>query len=286
MKKYISLASLVVIISLGLFSQASAQTPFAPNSYAEAYIDSFDNHLITGWAYDNDQPVTITVVLENLRQPNDLVTVQASPNTQRADVGTYLSNKYRIGGILVNLGFSIDLNNKLNLSGRYHIKSAMYNGKSFGTSSPMGYEIIGSGYASGVLVNHKGTVYLIMGNQRIPFSNAEAFLGLGYSFQNVIDGDVDKESLIQKPAINTSQQAHVSGSWVSNFKTIYYVSDGGLIGVPTFDVFLNNGGVPHYVVAANSFDLAILAARGTQPVMVNNDARVTFSGIGFYDIAQ
>lgn len=63
---------------------------------------------------------------------------------------------------------------------------------------------------------------------------------------------------------------HAVGSWVISNGTIYYVAANGLIPVPTWKIFLSNGGKSSKVVPANTADLNLPLL----PLMVSHDSRV------------
>lgn len=63
---------------------------------------------------------------------------------------------------------------------------------------------------------------------------------------------------------------HAVGTWVKQGQTVYYITSGGLIPIPTYKIFLNNGGKDSNVKTANSYDLS----RPMLPLMTERDARV------------
>ncbi len=64
--------------------------------------------------------------------------------------------------------------------------------------------------------------------------------------------------------------AHAVGSWVVNSGTVYFISNSGLIPVPTWKIFLANGGKSSLIKQANSADLNL----SLLPLMVAKDSRV------------
>jgi len=127
-------------------------------------------------------------------------------------------------------------------------------------------------YPSGSLVNDGGTIYLISGTIKIPFTNLQAFVGLGYSLRNVVKGNLQNYTLSTTYFITTSEAAHPWGSWLLYNRTIYYSHESGLIGVPTQEIFLQNGGNLKYVVRANKYDIANIYPN--TPLLDNNDSRI------------
>ena len=49
-----------------------------------------------------------------------------------------------------------------------------------------------------------------------------------------------------------------------------------MIGIPTWEVFLKNGGRPELIVQANSEDLQLIARQSSQFHLIAYDARVIF----------
>jgi len=129
-------------------------------------------------------------------------------------------------------------------------------------------------YPSGSLVNDNGTIYLISGAAKIPFTNYAAFKGLGYSLKNVVKGGLSNYTPVKSYAITTANMAHPWSSWLWYSGTIYYSHETGLIGVPSFDIFTKNGGNLKYIIKANKYDLAVLNASPNLPVLSYNDTRL------------
>ncbi len=116
--------------------------------------------------------------------------------------------------------------------------------------------VLGSStFANGTLVNDNGTIYILYRNTKAGFTNFSAFLGFGFE-----PGDITFASTANIPSgftISSSQQSHPWGSWVKNGNTVYFVHESGLIPVPSFDVFHNNGGQDRLVVPMNGFDFSL-----------------------------
>lgn len=126
-------------------------------------------------------------------------------------------------------------------------------------------------YPSSSLVNDSGTIYFISGTIKVPFTSWTAFTGLGYSLNNVSNGDLSSYILSSNYSINTSAAIHPWGQWLINNGTVYYSTQDGLIPVPSADVFMANGGQWNFVVKANKYDLA---ESSNLPVLTANDPRV------------
>jgi hypothetical protein len=128
-----------------------------------------------------------------------------------------------------------------------------------------------STYPSGSLVNDGGTIYFISGTTKVPFTNWQSFVGLGYSLNQVTNGDTSGYTASSSYMISTANAAHPWGSWVSHNGTVYYSTQSGLVGVPTPAIFTANGGQWKFVVPANQYDLNTIAPSST---LANNDSRV------------
>lgn len=130
-------------------------------------------------------------------------------------------------------------------------------------------------YPTGTLVNDSGTVYFISGTTKVPFTNWQAFIGLGYKAKNIVDGDLTNYSLASSYTINTANTTHPWGSWLIYKGTVYYSTQDGLIGVPSAQVFISNGGDWTYIVKANSYDIAALNTNPNLQLLAVNDSRIT-----------
>ena len=129
---------------------------------------------------------------------------------------------------------------------------------------------ISTALPSGTLVNDNGTIYLIAGRLKIPFASLQAFLGLGYSLANVNTADIS--GYTSGGILKSAVQAHPDGSWILSGKVVFYVASAGYIPVPTWEIFLNNGGQAKFIVRANKAD--ILDPRPILSPMASSDTRV------------
>ena len=126
-------------------------------------------------------------------------------------------------------------------------------------------------FPSNTLVLDHGTIYLIMGQNKIGFVSLKVFLGLGYNLRNVITGDTGFYNPQANGYLLSSPiQEHPWGSWIIYKKTVYYVTQEGLIPISSWNIFLQNGGQAKFIVKANKADLAL----PTLPMMQLNDSRV------------
>ena len=113
-----------------------------------------------------------------------------------------------------------------------------------------------SAYANGQLISEGQTVYIVYRNTKTAFASASAFLGLGFSFGNVLA--VGNSGLAASGhTVTTSYAAHPWGSWIKSGSTVYFVHQSGLIPVPDWNTFLNNGGQAGLIVQANIYDFRL-----------------------------
>lgn len=129
-------------------------------------------------------------------------------------------------------------------------------------------------YSSGTLVvDSSGTIYLISGGAKIPFSSMQAFSGLGYSLRNVVFGDASGYNMAQSYIMSSPTQEHPWGSWLLYGRTIYYSTQAGMVPVASWDVFINNGGQNKFILKANKADISVIK-NNTLSVMQLNDNRI------------
>lgn len=109
-------------------------------------------------------------------------------------------------------------------------------------------------YSSGQLISENGTIYIVYKNTKVGFANAKAFLGLGFKFSDVTAAGSSGLAVSER-VVTSASGAHPRGAWVLSGKTVYFVTPDGLIPVPTWDIFLSNGGQADFLVKANAADL-------------------------------
>lgn len=131
---------------------------------------------------------------------------------------------------------------------------------SYGRSGTTSVYLNGSGsvlgsstYNNGQLINENGTVYIVYKNTKTAFSSAAVFRGLGFSFDRVVNTGYTSLG-ISGYTITTANASHPWGAWVKSGTTVYFVHEFGLIPVPDYNTFINNGGQDNLVVQANSWD--------------------------------
>ena len=113
-----------------------------------------------------------------------------------------------------------------------------------------------STYKNGQLLKEGGTIYIVYRNSKTGFANFPAFSGFGFSLSNVLDaGYVSIPS--SGYVISTSNASHPWGSWIKSGNTVYFAHEQGLIPVPDWNTFLNNGGQANLIVNSNQYDFYV-----------------------------
>ncbi len=140
----------------------------------------------------------------------------------------------------------------------------------------LGGTVISYPYPTGSLVNDSGTIYFIDGTTKVPFTSWQAFVGLGYSLGNVVKGDLSAYGASVDYFITTANADHPWGSWLLYNGTVYYYTQQGLVPVPSWSIFLNNGGQSKFIVKANKYDLANLNNGSNLSALTASDARVAY----------
>lgn len=106
----------------------------------------------------------------------------------------------------------------------------------------------------GSLVNDRGTIYLVSQDGKFGFTSAQAFLGLGYKWKNVISGDTS--SIRNIDSISSASIVHPPGSLINQNGVIYYMSPYCVCKRPfsKAEDFLSWGFSWDQVVPANDYD--------------------------------
>lgn len=129
----------------------------------------------------------------------------------------------------------------------------------------------------GTLAQSGSTIYFLTGKDKvkIPFTSMAAFSGLGYALKNVKTMDVSDYKSSGSYYLSSPTEEHPWCSWMKwKDGTIYYSHTTGAIPVPSWDVFINNGGRADLIVPMNAADDAVWAANPNLPVMQLNDSRI------------
>ncbi len=130
---------------------------------------------------------------------------------------------------------------------------------------------------TGSLASDAGTVYFIMFRDKIkiPFTTPEAFLGLGYAWKNVQVTSLASYKRAEGYYLSSPTQEHPWGSWlVWRDGTVYYHHFSGMIPVPSWQIFLDNGGRQELIVPMNRADEQVWEKAPNLPVLVSSDERI------------
>ncbi|MDE2312183.1 MAG: hypothetical protein KGJ93_03830, partial [Patescibacteria group bacterium] len=154
---------------------------------------------------------------------------------------------------------SVRDNTGQSISATFYIQGLGYSAGSSGgsLSYPGSGGVLGaSTYPNGELISEYGTVYIVYKNTKTGFVSAAVFRGLGFSFSNV--SEVGNSGLADSGyTIRTANASHPWGSWIKSGQTVYFVHESGLIPVPDWSTFLNNGGQSNMIVSANHYDFTL-----------------------------
>lgn len=125
-----------------------------------------------------------------------------------------------------------------------------------GSGSLSGGVLGASTYKNGQLLREGNTIYLVYRNLKSGFASLSAFAGFGFKLSNVIN--VGSSGLNDSGfVVSASNASHPWGSWVKSGQTVYFVHETGLISVPDWNTFINNGGQGQLIVNANLKDFAL-----------------------------
>jgi|GEM_PF-3421885 len=117
------------------------------------------------------------------------------------------------------------------------------------------------------------TVYLINGRSKTPFATWQGFLDWGYSVKNLVKGDTSAYSLTGYIAEDVTS-GRLPGRWVNHKGTVYYTGGGGLVPVPSWEIFLANGGTAQALANATAKDINLIKNWNLLALMTFGDARV------------
>ena len=103
------------------------------------------------------------------------------------------------------------------------------------------------------------TVYMISDEGRkFGFASEEVFRALGFSFANLVSADLSNYQ--SGNVINNSAAPHPDGSLVVDLTgTVWFMSHGSRLGIPTWDEFIAHGFNSDSLVPANEFDSEVRA---------------------------
>ncbi len=129
----------------------------------------------------------------------------------------------------------------------------------------------------GTLAKSGSGIFFLTGKDKvkIPFTSMAAFTGLGYDLKNVKTMDVSSYKSSGSYYLSSATQEHPWCSWMKwKDNTIYYSHPSGAIPVPSWDVFINNGGRADLIVPMNAADDAVWAKNPNLPVLQLSDSRI------------
>jgi len=210
--------------------------------------------------YGQSQSVTVYSDNGNNYNNNYYVSTNSNARVASASISGNILNLYgqQSGSATINVCQSSYGNCGtlyVTVGGGYNGSGCTYNCGG-GLSYPGGSVMGASNYPSGELISEGPTIYMVYKNLKTPFANASAFLGLGFKFYNVTP--VGDSGLANSGyTVSSSHVQHPWGTWVKSGSTVYFVHESGLIPVPDWNTFLNNGGQSNFIVTANYYDLRL-----------------------------
>ncbi len=107
-------------------------------------------------------------------------------------------------------------------------------------------------WGNGVLFADNGVIYQVSAGKKYGFTSAEVFLGQGFKFEMVREGNLSK--LQEGQAINNSGAQHKEGTFLNSNGTIWMWDNGTAKAFPSEGVFYSHGGSYNQVVNANNND--------------------------------
>lgn len=108
-------------------------------------------------------------------------------------------------------------------------------------------------WGDGVLFADNSVIYQVSGGKKHGFTSAEVFLGQGFKFEMVRNGNLSK--LQEGTAINNASAKHLEGTLLNNNGSIVTWTEDGAFAFPSEAVFYSHGGTYNQVVTANSKDV-------------------------------
>ncbi len=107
-------------------------------------------------------------------------------------------------------------------------------------------------WGDGVLFADKAVIYQVSDGKKYGFTSAEVFLGQGFKFEMVKNGNLSK--LVEGKAISQAGAKHLNGTLLNSNGMIWTWEDSEAKAFPSEAVFFSHGGNYTQVVAANSND--------------------------------
>lgn len=135
----------------------------------------------------------------------------------------------------------------------------------------------GTTYPCGQLAKEGQGIFILTGKDKvkIPFTSMAAFNGLGYNLKNVKTANLSGYRAANGYFLSSATQEHPWCSWLKwRDGTVYYHHPSGMIPVPSWSVFLSNGGAESLILPMNKADEAVWSkAPNLQPLQAN-DSRI------------
>ena len=107
-------------------------------------------------------------------------------------------------------------------------------------------------WGDGVLFADNAVIYQVSDGKKFGFTSANVFLGQGFKFEMVRNGNLSR--LQEGQAINNSNSKHLDGTLLNSNGTIWTWADGVAKAFPSEAIFYSHGGNYNQVVPANSND--------------------------------
>lgn len=129
----------------------------------------------------------------------------------------------------------------------------------------------------GQLAKEGQGIFILTGKDKvkIPFTTMAAFNGLGYNLKNVQTMNLSGYRLATGYFLSSATQEHPWCSWLKwRDGTVYYHHPTGMIPVPSWSVFLSNGGAESLILPMNKADEAVWEKAKNLPPLQAKDSRI------------
>lgn len=107
-------------------------------------------------------------------------------------------------------------------------------------------------WGDGVLFADNGVIYQVSDGKKHGFTSAEVFLGQGFKFEMVVNGNLSR--INEGEAVDQASDKHLSGTLLNSDGMIWTWQKGEAKAFPSEAVFYSHGGNYSHVVQANSKD--------------------------------
>lgn len=260
--KYIRILIAVAVVSAAL-SSTVARTAYAAVSISNVAVHSIDD-------------TSVTITWESSVAGDSWVGYVAAGSTAQKFKESSLSTQSHsitLVGLSPGTQYTYEVNTQTILGEVGYIAGLQFTttGQAPATGGPA------SGIPCGTLAKSGAAIYFLTGKDKvkIPFTSMAAFTGLGYGLNNVKTTDISAYKSSGSYYLSSPTQEHPWCSWMKwKDGTVYYSHPSGSIPVPSWDIFLNNGGRADLIVPMNAADDAIWAQNPNLPPLQLNDARI------------